>query len=73
MSENPILAQLMLIRISNNLSQRAVARALGMHGSSVYQWEVDGRNITLNNAMRYADVLGCELVLRRKATDDDES
>ena len=66
MSRNPILVQLMVIRVNSGLSQRAVGRALGMHGSTVYQWEVDGRNITLNSAMSYADVLGYELVLLPK-------
>lgn len=67
MSE-PILDELRAERLRRGLSQRAVARLIGRSTyQTVYQWESGLNNPTLANLRAWADVLGYDVTLTRRA------
>jgi predicted transcriptional regulator len=64
-----LMRQLCVHRLVLGLSLGDVARALGVDRSAVFRWEEGTNAPLLSSAIRYAEVLGMELVLAPKEED----
>lgn len=55
------MEKIKLLRERKHLSQREFAQALGISQSAVAQWEAGKTVPTLDNLVKAAGILGCEL------------
>lgn len=49
------------LRVASGQSQAALARALGVHKSTISLWESGKRTVTIPNARLLAGALGCPM------------
>lgn len=61
-----ITRQLKTIRTTRGISQKSIARRMGVSLKSVVNWENRKRNMTLEHALKYASELGFDLILRQR-------
>ena len=58
--------QVRSIRLKNNLSQRELSEASGVHFNTILNFENGKRSPSVDNFISLANAMGYELVLRRK-------
>ena len=62
-----VLAKLRDARLRANLTQETLARQLGYALSTLAYWEQFGRSPQLINLINWADALGYEITIKKKA------
>jgi transcriptional regulator with XRE-family HTH domain len=66
MSVDPLIVELRKMRRDSELSQDAIAAAIGVWPSQISQYESGARRPKLNIMGKWAETLGCEIILQRK-------